>query len=107
MICVKVHNFRKNASHRKPEQDRSHGSRGRPAQVANHSSNFPPAPPFFFRAGGEGGSFAPLLNDINFSPKVFDARSGKAMRVSVTYSLFISLVRSKWRAIGELSTTPT
>ena len=48
----------------------------------------------------------PLLNGINFSPKVFDARSGKAMEISISYMFnFHCFVRSKWRAIGELSTT--
>ena len=50
----------------------------------------------------------PLLNGINFSPKVFDARSGKANEVSIGYifPFLFSLFRSEWRAIGELSTTP-
>ena len=48
----------------------------------------------------------PLLNGINFSPKVFDARSGKAMEISISYMFnFHCFVRSEWRAIGELSTT--
>jgi hypothetical protein len=42
-----------------------------------------PRHPLFFSGGG--ASFAPLLNDSDFSPKVFDVRSGKAMEVSIGY----------------------
>ena len=66
---------RPNASRRKPEQDRSHGSRGRPAQVANHSSNF----------------------SLPRHPSFLDGRKGKLRSASQRQQLFAQSLRRQQR----------